>query len=489
MAKIKLGAIITEATGKLGGQTVSKFGNTVYIKNNVVSSKAASQYQIKRRLTTQYLMSMYSHLSAYQKLLWQAQTDEYEFKDRFGDTQRRNAFQLFQLVNQYRKLTGGSLVVNPLPIHRPTFPLGIDATVKTDEIIVSSALYKSDDIVMVFATKSIQNGVSSVNKFMRFIGYTSPVGGLINEDFTDRYYSVFPNLLEGQSIVFGVKTVSAISGFSNGILISNNQKTLVSPPVPPPFDADAQLYIDAVGGMSQQQKNNLTIHVMALKNSGLWAKLKAIYPFFGTTAAQHKFNLKNPLDTNAAFRLVFFGGVVHGEQFIEGNGTNAYADSFYNPLSQATLNSESITLQARKQLTSGVNTRVEVGATTTPGNQKQASYLQVDTPEFYTVMNATNASNIGLNAPVYPDKRHVYTATKNGTSTLRAYVDGFQVASGVFGSSRPNNSLYLLNVNVAATPYSLGYSAQKLGYVAFGSGLSASEVQTLHAIIAELNPQ
>ena len=32
--------------------------------------------------------------------------------------------------------------------------------------------------------------------------------------------------------------------------------------------------------------------------------MKAIYPFVGGTATTHKFNLKDPADINAAFRLV-----------------------------------------------------------------------------------------------------------------------------------------------------------------------------------------
>ncbi len=56
--------------------------------------------------------------------------------------------------------------------------------------------------------------------------------------------------------------------------------------------------------------------------------MRALYPFVGGTASTHKFNLKNPLDTNAAYRLTFFGGVTHSSNGIIGNGTNGYADTF-----------------------------------------------------------------------------------------------------------------------------------------------------------------
>ena len=68
-----------------------------------------------------------------------------------------------------------------------------------------------------------------------------------------------------------------------------------------------------------------------MKAQGLWTKMKAIYPMVGGTASTHKFNLKNPLDTNAAFRLVFFGSGTHSSNGYLPNGTNAYADTFLAP--------------------------------------------------------------------------------------------------------------------------------------------------------------
>jgi hypothetical protein len=60
-------------------------------------------------------------------------------------------------------------------------------------------------------------------------------------------------------------------------------------------------------------------------------KIKALYPIVGGTAATHKFNFVNPLDTNAAFRLTFNGGWTHSANGIEPNGTNAYANTYISP--------------------------------------------------------------------------------------------------------------------------------------------------------------
>ena len=97
------------------------------------------------------------------------------------------------------------------------------------------------------------------------------------------------------------------------------------------FDPDAQLFITNAAITDTTQQTAVNNLVVALKGYGIWSKMKAIYPFIGGTASQHKFNLKNPLDTDAAFRLVFNGGITHSSTGVKGNGTNGYYQTFLNP--------------------------------------------------------------------------------------------------------------------------------------------------------------
>jgi len=105
------------------------------------------------------------------------------------------------------------------------------------------------------------------------------------------------------------------------------------------FDPDAQLFITNAAITEPVQQNAVNNLVINLKNYGIWSKMKALYPFVGGTAAQHKFNLKNPLDTDAAFRLVFNGGWVHSSNGALPNGTNAWADTFLSHSANLPLNS------------------------------------------------------------------------------------------------------------------------------------------------------
>lgn len=87
---------------------------------------------------------------------------------------------------------------------------------------------------------------------------------------------------------------------------------------------------------------------------GIWTKMKAIYPFVGGTATTHKFNLKNPADTNAAFRLSFAGGWTHSANGIQGNGTNTFANTFYVPNTECDSQNNSIAVYVRNNINTGL---------------------------------------------------------------------------------------------------------------------------------------
>jgi len=88
------------------------------------------------------------------------------------------------------------------------------------------------------------------------------------------------------------------------------------------YDVDAQAFITASGLTDITQKNAINQLVLDLKSYGLWTKLQAIYPFIGGTSFTHKWNLKDPRDLNAAFRLTFNGSITHnsnGVTFLSGS--------------------------------------------------------------------------------------------------------------------------------------------------------------------------
>ena len=113
------------------------------------------------------------------------------------------------------------------------------------------------------------------------------------------------------------------------------------------LDADALAFINATGITNTTQINAIYSLVTSLKNYNLWDKLNAIYPFIGGTSTTCKYNLKDPQDTNAAFRLTFIGGLTHSNGGILSNGSNGYCDTNLTINTNLSLNDAHISFYSR----------------------------------------------------------------------------------------------------------------------------------------------
>lgn len=103
------------------------------------------------------------------------------------------------------------------------------------------------------------------------------------------------------------------------------------------IDPDAQAFLDAAKpffsgtyftdiGLSEAVFDKaISDFYVKLKVDGIYNKLVAFYPIVGATAGAHKFNGKNPIDSNAAYRKTYFGGITHSIGGEQGNGMNGYA--------------------------------------------------------------------------------------------------------------------------------------------------------------------
>ena len=116
-------------------------------------------------------------------------------------------------------------------------------------------------------------------------------------------------------------------------------------------DLDVQAFLAATGIADATTVDALCALVTSLKSDGIWAKLDAIYPIVGTTSDTQKYNLKDPRDLDAAFRLSFIGGWVHSANGVLPNGVNGYARTFWNAATEATSSDVSFGMYSRTNVT------------------------------------------------------------------------------------------------------------------------------------------
>jgi hypothetical protein len=222
---------------------------------------------------------------------------------------------------------------------------------------------------------------------------------------------------------------------------------LNQPYVPPPTDPDATAFLTAAGITDPTISTAINTLVVDLKAQSLWTKMKAIYPIVGGTASTHKFNLKDPRDLDAAFRLQFFGGVTHNSNGITSNGTNAYADTFLNDLTHLGNDNKSISMYIRNVITVGS----PMGVITSGGTVSNRFY-----PEF----SGLDYSTLGLiqsGRSVAGLQKGFFTLSKSIPGSFKYYRPGTTTIT-VTGTNQSNlNANYYLlgSNNMGTTEFSL----------------------------------
>ena len=94
-------------------------------------------------------------------------------------------------------------------------------------------------------------------------------------------------------------------------------------------DPSAQAFIDAAGNLSNLEKAAINTLVKSLKETGIWSKLHAAYPFVGGTASSCALNLINPTDTYSTIN--FTGSWTFNSYGIEPVNTSSFADTGWYP--------------------------------------------------------------------------------------------------------------------------------------------------------------
>lgn len=242
--------------------------------------------------------------------------------------------------------------------------------------------------------------------------------------------------------------------------------------------AEALAFIAAAGITDNTQKQAICTLVSDLQAFGIWTKMKAIYPFCGSTSTQQKYNLKDPRDLDAAFRLVFFGGITHNSNGITGNGVNSYCDTKLIPSSSLTNNSLNVTVYSR---TSGQLLANEIGCTTTlflpiisiscRNNIDQALFDGYDFTTHRLTPSNTNGNGFFHG--------NILTSTNQ-----KLYRNGIQIASQTAAQTQTQPSvqpLYILARNDSGT--AANYSSRNLAFASIGDGLTDTEAANLYTAV------
>ena len=243
-------------------------------------------------------------------------------------------------------------------------------------------------------------------------------------------------------------------------------------------DADALAFLEAAQLYDRNQQKAIVDLVRSLKSAGLWSKMKAIYPFIGGTASSHKWNLKDPRDVDAAFRLTFNGGWTHDANGILGNGTNTVADTNIQPQTHLTAYNTHLSLYS---LTNNSTTF-----------QDMSSYDGVSNTAVWNLGLRWGGGNIFFTEQYDNSARYVYSSStdsrgwhigsRTSSTDLRLYRNGTQSGSTTTSTSTNWTSI-TGNIRIGNRVSSANFTNRQYAFASVGDGLTSTEVTAMNSII------
>jgi len=233
-------------------------------------------------------------------------------------------------------------------------------------------------------------------------------------------------------------------------------------------DPDAQAFITAAGITDAIQKTAINTLVVDLKGYNIWTKLFACYPLVGGTSATHKWNLKDPRDLDAAYRIVFNGGWTHASTGATPNGVNGWGDTKLVAQGTLSLNSTSFGVYSRTNLD---RLAPSIGNVTGAATSEASLWLRYSGLSFIRVNGGTASTPVSL------DSRGLFIANRVNSTQAQIQIRGTQTT---FTNASQN-----LSTNV----YQLGgvnpnfFDTKELAFAFIADGLTSQNMTDFNSAV------
>jgi hypothetical protein len=193
---------------------------------------------------------------------------------------------------------------------------------------------------------------------------------------------------------------------------------------------------------------------------------------------QFKYNLKDPRDLDAAFRLVFNGGWTHSSTGATPNGTNGFANTYLVPNTQLSAHSIHLSYYSRTQNTTQQDAQI---------GSSNVGYSNQYTIDLYYA-GAVNAKVFVAGS--YPgnsisnpntDTLGYMIGTRTANNVAKMFMDGSQIGSTLtttYAGGFSTSSIYIGAQNNDGT--ALEFGSKQCAFASIGDGLLDAEATALY---------
>lgn len=224
MAKIKFGAMMVDARGKLGGHVFSKNRAGAYVRSKVTPSNPQTADQVAQRALLASASQSWRGLTEVERLAWNGAVANYATTNVFGDIVNPTGATLHTRLNINVALVGGA------PITTPPLPVGIvspagltitpDATGGSFEVAWTGGAVPAGTKMVVECSPMVSVGRYNVNNRLRVVA-TFAAAATSPQDIIAAYEAKFGSLVAGQKVFARVKYINVSTGEVSQSLVAS----------------------------------------------------------------------------------------------------------------------------------------------------------------------------------------------------------------------------------------------------------------------------
>jgi hypothetical protein len=245
------------------------------------------------------------------------------------------------------------------------------------------------------------------------------------------------------------------------------------------YDTGAQAYFTANTAITTSaDKNAINTFYLGLKTDGIYTKLKVMHFYIWGSASACKWNLVNPVDSDAAFRGTFATGFTYGSGGITGNGTSAYVDTYYIPSSNTTQNSAAYGIYSRTNRATASNIYA-MGVTETSPSTRQTSIRLRQTDIYMGQVNDASNGTIACT-----DTRGFFQVSRiTSTNRIQGINNTFNTVTSTSAASS-GSKIFVMARNASGT--AAGYDTVEIPFYYAASGLTQTEMSNFYTRVNTL---
>lgn len=217
MALLKMGSLVTQISGKIGGQTFGTGQGGQYVKNtgSYVNKLTTSRTVVNSRLS--YLANSWRALTTAQKNSWSAAATNFPYVNRLGESKVYSGYNLYMKFNGNRLLWGDSPVSTaPVPFVFSEFALSID-TLEPGFMEVSITPTTTGYEYLFFVSNPSSAGSNFNQKGLRLVkAVTGVTAASTPVDLYSEYEAIFGAIKSGTRFFFRVYQYEKATGIKSG---------------------------------------------------------------------------------------------------------------------------------------------------------------------------------------------------------------------------------------------------------------------------------